>query len=156
MLDRFSEKTVLGPILALAIMAPGIAPAQSLFGAPSAGSATTDAGAAASPASAAAHEKKSVDRKVTQKSVPSKDATKVNVFNERGATLVELSLTSDTAKDPKPQIVAHDLASGKKITATLARKGGCIFSVSGKFDDESTIELSALDLCKDNNLNLIE
>ena len=56
------------------------------------------------------------------------NASMVNIRNERAATLVELSVTSTTAKDAQPQIVAHDLTSGKKISAKLAKKGGCIYA----------------------------
>ena len=85
-----------------------------------------------------------------------KAVAKINVINDRDATLVELSVTSTTAKDAKPQVVAHDLKSGQKVSAPLAKNGGCIYDVSGNFDDQSTVEQSAVDFCKDANLNLVE
>ncbi|HWG06621.1 MAG TPA: hypothetical protein VG271_16535 [Beijerinckiaceae bacterium] len=80
----------------------------------------------------------------------------MNVINERAATLVELSVVSQSARNAAPQVVAHDLATGKKVTAALAKRGGCVYGVSGTFDDQSTVEISAVDLCKDNDLNLVE
>jgi hypothetical protein len=149
MFIRPTVRTALGPLVAIAIVAPGIASAQSLFD--SQAPATTPTTAAAAPTA-----KKPAAKKPMAKAAVAKEASKVNVINNREATLIELSLTSMATRDAKPQIVAHDLVGGKKTTATLAKKGGCVYSVNGTFDDQSTVELSALDLCKDNNLNLVE
>jgi hypothetical protein len=143
-------------MLAIALDAPGIASGQSLFAAPPGQTKAAPADATANAAPAASPKKAAAVKPKPRKPTNPTQASKVNVINERKATLVELSLTSETTKDAKPQIVAHDLPGGKKISTPLAKKGGCIYSVSGTFDDQSTIELSALDLCKDDNLNLVE
>ena len=157
---RRSVKTALGSVLAIAILAaPGVASAQSLFGTPAPDMSSTPTSSAPAAAPAATNQrsrkKRVAKRKPTKPEVP-KAAAQVNVINDRAATLVELSVTSTTAKDAKPQVVAHDLKSGQKVSAPLAKNGGCIYAVSGNFDDQSTIEQSAVDFCKDNNLNLVE
>ena len=150
MFIRQGLKIVIGASLAIALTLPGAASAQGLFGAP------PDDAAAPPPAAPAARAPKAVVKKKPRRPVAPKEATHVNVINKRDATLVELSVVSQTAKNAAPQIVAHDLASGKRVTTALAKRGGCIYSVNGTFDDQSTVEISALDLCKDNNLNLVE
>lgn len=100
--------------------------------------------------------KKAVAKKRPTKPAPPKAVAKINIANDRAATLVELSVTSTTVKDAKPQIVAHNLKTGQKISAPLAKKGGCIYDVSGTFDDQSTVAQSAVDFCDDANLDLIE
>lgn len=146
-----------GSVLAGAILAvPGAASAQSLFGTQTP---TISSPPAASPPTTArktiVKRKTIVRRRRRRRAVPT-NASRVTVINKRAVTLVELSVISKTAKDAKPQIVAHDLAGGKKASARLAKKGGCIYAVSGKFADHSTVEAATLDLCKDNNLNLVE
>ena len=148
-----AKRAVLGSLLAIALSIPGFASAQGLFGTPTADPNTPPADTAAAPAAPAP---KPIAKKKPRKPAVPKQASRVNVANKRAATLVQLSLVSQSAKNAKPQIVAHDLPSGNKVVAPLAKNGGCIYSVSGAFDDQSTIELSAVDLCKDNNLNLIE
>jgi hypothetical protein len=159
MLIRHPVKTALGLVLAIAILtAPGVASAQSLFGAPAPDASSTPASSAPPAASAAAPAaaKKPVAKRMPRKPAVPKAAAKVTIINNRDATLVELSVTSTTARNAKPQVVAHDLKSGQKVSAPLAKNGGCIYEVSGDFDDQSTVEQAAVDFCKDANLNLVE
>jgi hypothetical protein len=156
---RHPVKAALGSVLAIAILAaPGLAAAQSLFAAPAPD--TSSSPAASTPpdasATAPAKAKRPVARKAAAKPAVPKTVAKINISNNRDATLVELSVISTTAKDATPQIVARDLKSGQKVTAPLAKNGGCIYDVSGNFDDQSTVEQAAVDFCKDANINLVE
>jgi hypothetical protein len=118
--------------------------------------AAPDTSSSTPTAAAPAKSKKPIAKKTAMKPAVPKTVAKVNVINDRDATLVELSVISTTAKDATPQIVARDLKSGQKISAPLAKNGGCIYDVSGNFDDQSTVEQSAVDFCKDANLDLVE
>jgi hypothetical protein len=77
----------------------------------------------------------------------------VLVDNRREATLLELSLK---AKGADEVVVAKDLGPGAKLTAKLPAKAGCVFDVSGFFDDESVLEVAGVNLCKDKRLTLVE
>ena len=79
----------------------------------------------------------------------------VLVDNRREATLMELTLKSK-AKGAEDIVVAKDLAPGAKLTAKLPAKAGCVFDVSGFFDDESVLEVAGVNLCKDKRLTLVE
>ena len=79
----------------------------------------------------------------------------VLVVNGRSVALRELTLTS-TASPDKSAVVATDLAPGARVVGKLPAKAGCEFSVTGTFDDETTIDLSAVEVCKDRTLNLVE
>ena len=80
-------------------------------------------------------------------------AADVLVDNRREATLLELSLK---AKGAEEVVVAKDLGPGAKLTAKLPAKAGCVFDVSGFFDDESVLEVAGVNLCKDKSLTLVE
>ena len=80
-------------------------------------------------------------------------AADVLVDNRREATLLELSLK---AKGAEEVVVAKDLGPGAKLTAKLPAKAGCVFDVSGFFDDESVLEVAGVNLCKDKRLTLVE
>jgi hypothetical protein len=153
MFSRQVSRIIFGAAFTAALAMPCVTSAQGLFGAPPDDAATPSADTSAAPSAQAP--KAAVKRK-PRKPVAPKEASRVNVVNQRDATLVELSIVSQAARNAAPQVVAHDLASGKKVTAALAKRGGCVYSVSGTFDDQSTVEISAVDLCKDNNLNLVE
>ena len=79
----------------------------------------------------------------------------VLVDNRREATLMELTIKSK-AKGAEDIVVAKDLAPGAKLTAKLPAKSGCVFDVSGFFDDESVLEVAGVNLCKDKRLTLVE
>lgn len=89
-----------------------------------------------------------------QKAKPAPKGSVV-VTNARSATLVELALVSRNKK-VEPVIVARGLAAGTASRAALPKNGGCIYDVDGVFDDETTVEIAGLNLCKDGNLRLVE
>ena len=79
----------------------------------------------------------------------------VLVDNRREATLLELTIKSK-AKGAEDIVLAKDLGPGTKLTAKLPAKSGCVFDVSGSFDDESVLEVAGVNLCKDKRLTLVE
>lgn len=79
----------------------------------------------------------------------------VVVSNARAATLVELALVSRNAK-VEPVVVARGLAAGASMRAALPKGGGCVYDVDGLFDDQTTVEIAGLNLCRDGNLRLVE
>ncbi len=81
---------------------------------------------------------------------------KIQIDNKRLVTLSELTITPAGAAPGAPIVVARDLGSGQKILATLPKKAGCVFTLSGSFDDESSLEVPAQNLCKDPTINLVE
>ena len=96
------------------------------------------------------------------KPVPAKPAAKaagkgsVLVDNRRDTTLVELTLMPKGKGAGAPLVIARDVASGGKVNAKLPAKAGCVFDVSGSFDDESVLEVASVNLCKDGRLTLVE
>ena len=164
MIQNSRKFTALGTMIgALCLLGVCVsqANAQSLFGdptpttAPAAAAAAAAGDAAVAAGSAAAKTVKKVVAK-PKKKVAARDASKININNKRGATLVELTVTSKANANANPQLIAAGLLSGKKKTSNLAKKGGCLYDVSGTFDDESTIEVAGMDLCKDTTINLVE
>jgi hypothetical protein len=87
---------------------------------------------------------------------PAIPAGKIAIDNRRDAVLVELTLTPAGGKGGAPIVVAHDLAAGQKLLVPLPKKAGCVFTMSGTFDDESTLDVPAQNLCKDGAVNLVE
>ncbi len=134
------------------------ASAQSLFNTTPAPAVEAAEGAAVEAAGAAttAARRAVTTRKPAAKKPAGRNAAKVNIVNKRGSTLVELAVVSKASATAQPQMVASGLLAGKRKTSNLARNGGCIYDISGAFDDESNIEVSGFDLCKDPTINLVE
>ena len=76
------------------------------------------------------------------------------VTNKRAVPLTELDATPAGGAEAK-QIVAN-LAPGKKTSVTLAHGKSCVFDLHGAFDDGSSTDVTSVDLCKDNKVNLVE
>lgn len=79
----------------------------------------------------------------------------ISITNARSAMLVELAVISHNAK-VEPAIVARSLASGTATRAALPKAGGCIYDIDGLFEDETTVQITGLNLCKDARINLVE
>ncbi len=89
------------------------------------------------------------------KGPPKAGPGQVLVTNERAVGLRQLTMTS--IKDPtKSAIVAKRLAPGAKAIGKLPAKSGCDFSISGEFDDGTSLDISNVEVCKDRALNLVE
>ena len=106
--------------------------------------------AARAPAKAAA---KPAAAKAAAKPVAGKNT--ILVDNRREATLVELTISSKD-RNGGAAVIARDVSPGGRVNAKLPAKGGCIWDVSGSFDDESTLEVASVNLCKDPRLTLVE
>ena len=89
---------------------------------------------------------------------PKKPAPKVlnvQVTNQRDATLVDLAILG-RVKNAKTVVIASGIGSGGKKLAKVPANQGCLFSVSGSFDDESTVDVPVVNLCKDPRITLVE
>lgn len=136
------KRISLASLLALSVAASGSAFAQ----APA-------SPAAAKPAAAKAAKVVKVQKAAAVK-VPK---GKLLIDNHRDTVLTELSLQPAGAKaGTEPTIVAKALAAGQKITVALPAKAGCVFNINGTFEDESTLDVPASDLCKDPVITLVE
>ena len=128
------------------------------FGAPARAQApaeqpTTQAPAAA-PAKPAKAKRKTKAARTAKGETPMRGGALL-IVNQRDATLVELTATPKGRKG-ESQVIASDVAAGGEAKGRLDRKAGCLFDLSGTFSDESTMEASGLDLCKDGRIKLVE
>jgi archaellum component FlaG (FlaF/FlaG flagellin family) len=88
---------------------------------------------------------------------PSKKATAsvvVVVANSRDVALTELDATPAGLYLPKK--ILSNLAPGKKASATVATDKDCVFDLHGVYADGSTTDSTSVDLCKDQNVNLVQ
>lgn len=88
---------------------------------------------------------------------PQKKATAsvvVVVTNSRAVALTELDATPSGLFIPKA--IVRNLAPGKKTSATVATDKDCIYDLRGMYVDGSVTESPGVDLCKDQNVNLVE
>jgi hypothetical protein len=81
-------------------------------------------------------------------------AVVLQVTNSRKVGLKELDVT------PKglflPTKVLGALGSGKKATAKVSTAKDCVFDIRGSYDDGSSTESLGVDICKDQNVNLLD
>jgi len=79
----------------------------------------------------------------------------LQVTNSRKVGLKELDVTAKGQFLPIKILGA--LASGKKATAKVSTaKGDCVFDIRGTYDDGSKTESLGVDVCKDQNVNLLD
>jgi hypothetical protein len=78
----------------------------------------------------------------------------VLVTNSRAIALTELDAAAAGGAQAK-QIVAN-LAAGKKTSVKIPHGKSCVFDLHGAYADGSSTDLTSVDLCKDNNVNLVE
>lgn len=81
-------------------------------------------------------------------------AVVLQITNSRTVALKELDATPAGLFIPKA--ILHALAPGKKTTAKLATDKDCVFDLHGDYADGSTTESKDVDLCKDQNVNLVD
>jgi hypothetical protein len=77
----------------------------------------------------------------------------VTIVNKRPIGLVELRAAP--AGSSATEKIAENLAPGRKTFARLPR-GDCILDLRGVYDDGTTASLSAIDLCRDGRINLVQ
>ena len=148
------KRISLASLLAFSVVVSGQAfaqaPANPAAAKPAAAKPAAAKPAAAKPAAA----KTAKAQKAAAVKVPK---GKLMIDNRRNTELSELSLQPAGAKaGTEPTIVAKALAAGQKITVALPAKAGCVFNINGTFDDESTLDVPASDLCKDPVITLVE
>jgi hypothetical protein len=80
---------------------------------------------------------------------------KIIVNNAHDTPLVILSVTPPGASEAETVILLRDLAAKTKKTVALPGTA-CVFDVYGRFEDDSTIGYSKLDLCKDPRINIVD
>jgi hypothetical protein len=87
---------------------------------------------------------------------PKKAAASVVVIvtNSRDVALTELDATPAGLYLPKK--ILSNLAPGKKASATVATDKDCVFDLHGVYADGSTTDSTSVDLCKDQNVNLVQ
>jgi hypothetical protein len=81
-------------------------------------------------------------------------AVVLQITNSRSVALKELDATPSGLFIPKSILGA--LAPGKKTTAKLATDKDCVFDLHGAYADGSITESKGVDLCKDQNVNLVD
>jgi hypothetical protein len=79
----------------------------------------------------------------------------ITISNARESTLLELAIVSKNEK-LEPEIVARGLETGGSAKAKLPKTGGCIYDIDGLFEDQTTIQLSGLNLCKDGVVRFVD
>jgi hypothetical protein len=126
--------------------------------------ATPDAAAAPVADAAATKVKAKVKPKAKAKTDAAKPAAAkakklpfvtVTVKNGRSAGLTLLTATI-SGGNGDPVKMTGALASGKSATAHLAHEKDCLFDLHGDFDDGASMDETAVDLCKDKKLNLVD
>jgi hypothetical protein len=81
-------------------------------------------------------------------------AVVLQITNSRTVALKELDATPSGMFIPKA--ILRGLAPGKKSTAKLATDKDCVFDLRGEYADGSSTESKGVDLCKDQNVNLVD
>lgn len=84
--------------------------------------------------------------------VKPKAASALIITNAREvpATDVAIEANGQTVRVAKP------LAPKAKTTLRLPKMPGCLVAVAATFEDESTVELSEVDVCQDSTLRFID
>ena len=78
----------------------------------------------------------------------------VAVTNSRSVALSELDATPSGGT--LPNTIVSNLAPGKTISVTVATAKACVFNLHGAYADGSSTDSTSVDLCKDQNVNLVE
>ena len=99
------------------------------------------------PPARVAKAQKKVQKKVTSSVV-------VAVTNSRSVALSELDATPSGGT--LPNTIVSNLAPGKTISVTVATAKACVFNLHGAYADGSSTDSTSVDLCKDQNVNLVE
>lgn len=78
----------------------------------------------------------------------------VLVTNSRAVALTELD--AGTAGGAQAKQIVANLAPGKKTSVKVPHGKSCVFDLHGAYADGSSTDLTSVDLCKDNKVNLVE
>jgi hypothetical protein len=80
-------------------------------------------------------------------------SVKIVVTNARAVGLAELTAAPDGGE---AKTILKGLAPGKKKVVSVAHGKSCVFDLHAVYDDSSTTDNAAVDLCKDKTINLVE
>jgi hypothetical protein len=80
-------------------------------------------------------------------------SVKVIVTNSRAVGLAELTAAPDGGE---AKTILKGLKPGKKKAVSVAHGKSCVFDLHAVYDDSSTTDNAAVDLCKDKAINLVE
>jgi hypothetical protein len=83
-----------------------------------------------------------------------KPMVSVTVTNQRAVGLKELDAAA--AGGPKTKKIVSKLAAGGKTVVKLGKGKDCLYDFHAIFDDGQSADLSSVDVCKDQALNLVE
>ena len=98
---------------------------------------------------------KKVKRKAQQKAhAKVTSSVVVVVTNSRSVALSELEATP--SGKTLPNTIVSNLAPGKTISVTVTTVKACVFNLHGAYADGSNTDSTSVDLCKDQNVNLVE
>ncbi|HXW20192.1 MAG TPA: hypothetical protein VEK35_06800 [Roseiarcus sp.] len=139
------SKPTMNPLVILAFLASASLAGGALAQTDTAPATAPAAPAAATPAADAAAEK--------PKPKP-KPMITVVVTNSRKTGLAELDATPDGASESKK--ILTKLAAGKKATIHLPKGKSCVYDLRASYDDGASADMSAVDLCTDGKINLVE
>jgi hypothetical protein len=78
----------------------------------------------------------------------------VTITNQRKAGLKELSAAA--AGGPKSRKILSNLAAGGKAVVKLGKGKDCLYDFHAVYDDGQSADLTSVDICKDQSLNLVE
>jgi hypothetical protein len=110
--------------------------------------AQTDAAPAAAPAPADA-----AGDKAKAKPKP-KALVDVTVTNHRAVGLKELD--AGGAGGPTKKKIVNKLAPGAKTVVKLGKGKDCLYDLHAVYDDGNSADISAVDICKDKAIDLVE
>ena len=78
----------------------------------------------------------------------------VAITNSRSVALSELDATPAGLFIPKA--IVRNVAPGKKVSATVPTNEDCVYDLHGIYADGSTTDSTSVDICKDQNVNLVD
>jgi hypothetical protein len=78
----------------------------------------------------------------------------VVVTNHRSVGLKELSAAA--AGGSKTKKIVSDLKSGAKKTVRLGKGKDCLYDFHATYDDGASADLTSVDICKDQTIDLVE
>lgn len=141
-------RTLLNALAIVALLAGGLI----ANGARAQSSDATPAAPAAAPAGDTA--KPMAKPKPKRRAAAPSATIDVTVTNHRSIGLTELD--AGPSGSPAIKKVLKNLAAGRKAVFKLPRGEDCNFDLHGIYDDGTSTNFSAVDLCNDNKVNLVD
>ncbi|HLW92178.1 MAG TPA: hypothetical protein VKS78_12890 [Roseiarcus sp.] len=96
----------------------------------------------------------SASKEPTKLKPPGGPTIAVTVTNQRTVGVSELDIALAGSPSYKP--IVRKLGPGRSTVVTLSHDEDCRFDLYVKYDDGATSQISALDVCQDGKINLVE